>query len=110
LRSFSELLFCGDILSLCANITQLLSCLQQLSSPLQTYGVPTSFVFLLPPLCPARDVLFSFARPKEKRTKKEKDAHCPIAPRDNGLALRCYPSALLSAMALVFLAYRLPDD
>ena len=46
---------------------------------------------------------FSFAAPKRKSTKKKMAPLSPIAPRGQGVALRCYPSALLGDMGLVFL-------
>ncbi len=46
---------------------------------------------------------FLLLAPKEKRNKKEKGALCPAERWGKGLALRCYPSALLGDMALVFL-------
>jgi len=40
---------------------------------------------------------------EKKKYQKESAALCPIAPRGKGLALRCYPSALFTDMALVVL-------
>ena len=73
---------------------------------IKSHRVDTSFVFYSAALSCAS--VLSFLQQKE--STKESAALCPIAPRDKGLALRYYPSALLSDMALVFLSYRLPDD
>ena len=53
-------------------------------------------------LCPV-DSYFFFCLPKRKSTKKKRAPLSPIAPRGQGSAIRCYPSALLNCMALIFL-------
>jgi hypothetical protein len=56
-----------------------------------------------PAALPSRPYFF-FCSPKRKSSKKKKAPFVLSHPRDKGLALRCYPSALLSDMALIFLS------